>query len=128
VLVVADEPSVKALLVEVPDADMALVEPLRVDAVEAVHPAREVLENRADDEVEMVVEQAVRVDRPAEAPRGGAEEGRPADAIGVVDDDPHLRHTAGRDVEDADGRERAARNPCHVPTVRRLTARRVARA
>jgi hypothetical protein len=75
VLVVADDLRMKALLVEVPDADVALVEPLCVDAVEAMHPPREILENRADDEVEVVVEQGVRVDRPAEASRSSAEEG-----------------------------------------------------
>jgi hypothetical protein len=36
-LLVADNPGVEALLVEVPDAVVPLVEPLRVDAVEAVH-------------------------------------------------------------------------------------------
>jgi hypothetical protein len=128
VLVVSDELRVKALLVEVPDTDVPLVEPLRVDAVEAVHPAREVFENRADDQVEVVVEQAIHVNRPAEASGSSSEEGRPACAIRVVDHDPHLRDAASRDVEHAGGRQHTARNPRHATKLRQQTAQRGVRA
>jgi hypothetical protein len=114
VLVVADQLRVEALLEEVADADVTLVEPLRVHPVESVHPAGDILEEGADDEVEVVVEQAVDEDGPAEAHNAGPEQVQPARPVGVVDDDAHPRDAAGRDVVDADGRERAAGDPRHA--------------
>ncbi len=66
-LVVADHLRVEALLVQVADAVVPFVEPLRMDAVEAVHSQRDVFERRRDDEMKVVVHQAVRVDGPAES-------------------------------------------------------------
>ena len=68
-LLVPDHLRVESLLVEVPDAVVPLVEPLGIDAIEAVHAERDVVERPLDDEVKVVVEQAVDVDPPSEAGR-----------------------------------------------------------
>jgi hypothetical protein len=56
VLVVADHLRVEALLEEMTDALVPFIESLRVDAVEAVHTARDVFELGLDDQVEVIVE------------------------------------------------------------------------
>jgi hypothetical protein len=108
VLVVANDLGVEALLVEMPDAVVSLVEALRVDAVEAVHSQRDVFERRLDDQVEVVVEQAVDVDDPAEARRRFPHESQPAPPVDVVEDDRHLGDAANGEVVDALGRQDAA--------------------
>jgi hypothetical protein len=99
----------EALLEEMADASVPLVESLRVDAVEAVHTARHVFELGLDDQVEVIVEQAVGDDGPAGACGRVDEETHPAQAVDVVDDDRHPRDAADSDVEDAGGRKNAPR-------------------
>jgi hypothetical protein len=113
VLVVADHRRVEALLEEMADALVPFIESLRVDAVEAVHTARDVLELGLDDQVEVIVEQAVGDDGPAEACGRVGEETHPAQAVDVVDDDRHPRDAADSDVEGAGGRKNATRQARH---------------
>jgi hypothetical protein len=69
VFVVFDHASVEAVLEQVADSAVAVVEPHRIEAVEPVHPGREIRLGRLHEQVDMVVEHAPRVDYPAEAPR-----------------------------------------------------------
>jgi len=113
VLVVANDLGVEALLEEVPDAVVTLVEALCVDAVEAVHSQRDVLERRLDDEVEVVVHQAVHVHGPTEARRGLLHEPQPPAAVGIVEDDRHPRDAANGEVVKALRGQHAAREARH---------------
>jgi hypothetical protein len=113
VLLVANDLRVESLLVEVPDAVVSLVEPLRVDAAEAVHAKRDVLERRFDDQVKVVVEEAIGVEPPPEAGRCAGEELQPAPPIRVVNDDRHPRDAANREVVSADGRKHATWQTSH---------------
>jgi hypothetical protein len=112
-LVVADHLCVEALLEEMADTLVSLVEPLRVDAVEAVHTGGDVVELGLDDQVEVIVEQAVGEDCPAEARGRVGEEAHPAPPIHVVDDDRHPRDAAHGEVEDAGGGKNATRQARH---------------
>jgi len=62
-----DEDGAEPPLEEVADPLVPSVEPLRIVAVEALHSGREVAPRRAEDEVVVVVHQAVGVAEPAEA-------------------------------------------------------------
>jgi hypothetical protein len=62
VLVVLDQEGVEARLKQVPGPAVPVVERLGVDAVEAVHDARNRLHRALDDDVEVVRHQAVHVD------------------------------------------------------------------
>ena len=55
-LVVIDHTAAEAFLEEVPDATVAPVEALCVEAVKPVHPCRQELAKTLDDEVEVIVE------------------------------------------------------------------------
>jgi hypothetical protein len=93
----------------VPDAVVPPVEALRVHEVEPMHPARQVLACGFDDEVEVVVEDAVSVQQPAEAPLRLVDPAHDGVAIEVVADDPLTRDAANRHVDDAMlGKERGA--------------------
>jgi hypothetical protein len=117
VLLVPDHLRVEALLVQVADPVVPLVEPLRIDPVEAVHPRGDVVESGLHDEVEVVVEQAVRMDAPAETACRAGEEVEPAVSIGIVEDDRHPRDAANGEVVDTLGRERGTRQARHDETV-----------
>jgi hypothetical protein len=112
-LLVADHLRVKALLEKMADAVVSLVEPLRVDPVQAMHAARDVFELGLDDQMKVVVEQAKGVNGPAETRSRVGEEMHPAQAVGVVDDDRHPRDAADGEVVDAGGRKNAARHARH---------------
>jgi hypothetical protein len=73
VVVAGEHPRVEAALEEMPGAGVAAVEPDRVEAVQALHPARELGLRRLDEQVEVVVEQVPRVQLPAE-PAGDIDE------------------------------------------------------
>src|SRR5712691_1275944 len=115
-LVVADHLCVEALLKEMADPLVSFVEPLRVDAVEAVHTAGDVVELCLDDQVEVIVEQAVGKDCPAGAYGRVGEEAHPAQAVDIVDHDRPPRDAAHSEVEDARGRKSATRLARHGPT------------
>jgi len=127
VLLVADDLRVEALLIQMPHAVVALVEALRVDAVEAVHPEGDVLERRYDDQVKVVVEEAIGVDRPAKAGCRLGEEMQPAPPVRVVDDYRHPRDAANGEVVGADGRKDATWQAGHERD-RRTEARTPGRA
>jgi hypothetical protein len=126
VLLVADHLRVETLLVEVPDAVVSLVEPLGVDAVEAVHAERDVLERPLDDEVKVVREQAVDVEPPVKAGRCLAQKPSPTPPVDVVDDDGHSRNATNREVIPTGGRKNAARLSSHGPD-RRAVAKALGR-
>jgi hypothetical protein len=113
VFVVPDHLRVEALLEQVADAIVPFVEPLRVDAVEAVHATRDVLQRGFDDEVKVVVEQAVGLNAPTEARGRGREEAQPACAIRIVGDDRHPRDAAHSEVVATGGRENTAWQASH---------------
>jgi hypothetical protein len=73
VVIAGEHPRVEAALEEMPGAGVAAVEPDRVEAVQALHPARELGLRRLDEQVEVVVEQVPRVQLPAE-PAGDIDE------------------------------------------------------
>jgi len=70
VLLVPYDLGVEPFLIQVPDAVVPLVEALGVDAVESVHAERDVGERSLDDQVEVVVHQAVRKATPVEPAHG----------------------------------------------------------
>ena len=95
VFVVSNHSSLEPVLEQVADSAVALVEPHRIDAVEPVHPGREVRLGRLHEHVDVVVEQAPRMDHPAEALLDVEEQSEPAGAVlVVVDDRPLLDPTA----------------------------------
>jgi hypothetical protein len=108
-----DHPAREAVPEEVAPALVPPVEPLRVDAVEPLHPERQVLPRRLEDEVIVVVEQAERVHPPAEAPHDLVQQREELPAVVVVEEDRALLDAPRRDVEEAVGEQRAQR-PGHV--------------
>jgi hypothetical protein len=93
----------------VADAVVPPVEALRVHEVEPVHPARQVLARGFDDEVEVVVEDAVGVQHPAETSLCLADPAHDGVTVEVVADDALARDSADRHVDDAMlGEERGA--------------------
>ena len=97
-LVALEHARVEAALEEVAGAGVAAVEPHRVDAVEALHAARELGLRRLDEQVEVVVEEVPRVQLPAEPLRDVGEELEPGLAITVVEDDRSLLNAAAGHV------------------------------
>jgi hypothetical protein len=103
VVVVADQARVKAVAEQVAVAAVALVEGLGVAAVQAVHPIREPLPPRLDDQVEVVVEQDPSDAVPGVAADREAGEAGPGVTVVVVADDRLTGDATRRDVEDAVG-------------------------
>ena len=97
-LVAVEHAGVEAALKEVAGACVAAVEAHRVDAVQALHPARELGLRRLDEQVEVVVEQVPRMEPPAEPLRHLDEQLEPRLAVAVVEDDRPLLHAAARHV------------------------------
>jgi hypothetical protein len=114
VIVGIEHARVEATLEEVAGARVAAVEPHRVDAVQALQPARELRLGRLDEQVEVVVEQIPRVQRPADPPRDVDEQLAPRFAIAVVEDDRPLLHSAAGHVVVRRARQLAARDPRHA--------------
>jgi hypothetical protein len=118
VVVVLDDADAVALLVQVADASVAAVVPLRVHPVQAVHPFGECVTGRLDDQVEVVVEDAVRVQPPAVARCGVEDAHDDRVAVVVVADDAPSIDPAHGDVEEAILREaKGAGAARHAPTV-----------
>jgi hypothetical protein len=105
---------VEAALEEVAGARVPAVEPHRVNAVQPLHPARQLRLRRLDEQVEVVVEQVPRVQLPAETPRHVDEQLEPRFAIAVVEDDRPLFHAAAGHVVVRRARQLAARDPRHA--------------
>jgi hypothetical protein len=82
--VALDHAGFEPVLEEVAAAAIAPVEPHRVDAVQALHPAGEFGLCRLDEQVEVVVEQIPRVHTPAEAPLDVGEELEPGFAVAII--------------------------------------------
>jgi hypothetical protein len=122
VVVARDHARVEAALEEVARAGVAAVEPHRVDAVQALQPARELRLRRLDEEMKVVVEQVPRVQLPAEPPRDVDEQLEPRFAIAVVEDDRPLLDAAAGHVVVRRARQLAARNPRHAVDATALSA------
>jgi hypothetical protein len=102
-LLVTDRERSEAVAEEVAAAGVALVERLRVDAVQLVETARELPEQRLDDHVVVVWHQAEDVARPVGAAHDLPEHGEEEAAVIVVARDRAARDAAGGDVVDALG-------------------------
>src|SRR3954468_12958085 len=119
VVVTLEHPRFEAALEEVAGAGIAAVEQHRVDAVQPLHPARELRLGRLDEEVEVVVEQIPRVHLPAEPLGDVHQELEPRFPIPVVEDDRPLLDAAADHVVPGRARQLAPRHPRHVPTLAR---------
>lgn len=96
--VVADDPRLEPLLEEVALSPVALVEALRVEADEPVHPRRDAGETPFDDHVVVRAEQAPRVQPDAEACGCDPEQPRERLAIVVVAEGEDAARAAARQV------------------------------
>jgi hypothetical protein len=94
-------------------ADVAPVEPHRVDAVQPLHPARELGLSRLDKQVEVVVEQVPGVHVPVMAALDVDEELEPGLAVEIVEHDRPPLDAAADDVVPGRARQLAARHPRH---------------
>jgi hypothetical protein len=104
VLVTFDRTCTEALLKQMPDAVMPLVETLRVAEVERMHSLRQAFQRAHHDEVEVVRHQAEREQLPLVLAAGTVQEGHEAPAVVIVDRDRLPRHPASGDVVHAGGR------------------------
>ena len=93
-----DYEALEAALKEVSDAGVAPVEADRVQAVEPLHPGRELGLGRLDEQMEVVVEQDPDVDPPREAALHVGQQVEPRLPVGVVLDDRPLLDAAADDV------------------------------
>ena len=96
-----------------PDALVTAVEPHCVDAVQPLHPARQVGLRRLHEEMEVVVEQVPGVHLPAEAPADVEQQLEPRLAVTVVEHDRSLLDPAADHVVPGGARQRTARHPGH---------------
>jgi hypothetical protein len=102
----------------VADTVVPAVEALRVHEVQPVHPARQMLARGFDHEVEVVVEDAVRVQHPAEALLRLVDPAHDGVAVEVVPHDALTRDAAHGHVDDAVLRkDRRAGAAGHATTV-----------
>ena len=109
-----DHEAVEAVAEEVAGSGVFFVEPLRVAAVEELHPGSEVGAGALEDEVVVVPHQAEGVHRPAVAADRELEQAEKEPAVEVVEVDQAAVDAAGRDVEEA-VRQQAPRNAWHAP-------------
>lgn len=118
IALVVDHPRCEAAGEEVPETAMSLVEGLRVAAVQALEPARELRLGRVEDDVVVRRHEAERVDCPPETLCARAQEREEVPAVGVVDEDPAPVDAAREHVEVAVGKARAgnARHPSDEST------------
>jgi hypothetical protein len=123
VVVVADHPAGEALAEDVAVPSMARVEALCVDAVQVLHPGRELLDGRLDDEVVVRAHEAERMALPAVAPDHQREQSEEVQAVGIVDEHQPAENAARGDLEDPVGKLSAA-NPGHTADRTRGSARR----
>jgi hypothetical protein len=109
VFVVADYERGEAVAEEVAAAGVALVEGLRVGAVQPVQAAREAFEQRLDDDVVVVGHQAEGVAGPVGAPHDLGQHREKKAAVVFVTRDRATGNPADSDVIDALGGEHVAR-------------------
>ena len=95
-----DMDGVKSPLEQVTCQTVAMVEQLRVPAAQVLTPCREVRLRRLDDEMNMVVHEAVRVTSPPVSPHRRVEQGEVEAAVAVVDKEGLAPVAPCRDVED----------------------------
>jgi hypothetical protein len=107
-----DHPRREAVGEQVSESAMALVELLRVAAVQPLEPARELVSRGVEHEVVVRRHEAERVHRPAEPLDAPAKVSEELPAVGVVAKDVAAAGTPRDDVE-VPVRERRAENPGH---------------
>jgi hypothetical protein len=113
VVLVLDDAAREPALEEVALPVVAPVEADRVEAVEALHPGREVGLGRVHEHVEVVAEQVPRSDVPAVATLDRDEELVPSLPVAVVEHDPSLLDAAGRHVVPGGARQLRAGDSRH---------------
>jgi len=101
VLFVVDHPGPEALLEEVALPAVPAVEPLRVQAVQAVHHRRQLLARSLDDEVVVRAHQAPREQADAEQPGGLLEKAEERLPVDVVCEDEDAAGSSRARVEEA---------------------------
>jgi hypothetical protein len=123
VLVVLDDPGGEAVLEQVPDALVALVEPLGVDAVDPVERPGNCLHRALEDRVEVVRHEAVGMHLDLVLRHHAVEENEQEPVVLSVPKDQAPVDPAGRDVEDPVRGKHATRDTRHA---RRLLRQRSA--
>jgi hypothetical protein len=98
-------------------AVVAAVEADRMQAVQPLHPGRQLRLVRVDEQVEVVVEQVPAHDPPAVAARDLDEELEPRFAIAVVLHDRPLLDATADHVVPGGARQLRPRDPRHAPTL-----------
>lgn len=104
-VLVPDHPAAEAFAKQVPSPCPALVEALRVQATEAVHPHRHPLPLRLDQQMEVRVHQAPRVELPAERAAHAPQQELESQTVGIVETDALIADAVGGHVEHAVVRE-----------------------
>lgn len=117
VALVGDDSRLEAALEEVSGAVVAAVEAHRVQAVQALHPPRELGLRRLNQQVEMVVEQDPGVNLPAKATLDLDEQFVPGLAVKVIEDDRPLLDATADHVVPGGTRQLRAWNPRHADTL-----------
>jgi hypothetical protein len=117
VLVVGDDARVVAAPEQVAHSGVAVVEALRMDAVETVHESRDVVAPALEDDVEVVRHQAVRVTAEFVGQRQPAQRLDEGEVVVVIEKDAATVDAARGDVEDAVGRQHVPRQSGHASTV-----------
>ncbi|MCP9487134.1 MAG: hypothetical protein MSC30_14895 [Gaiellaceae bacterium MAG52_C11] len=113
-IVAIENPGLEATLKEVPDPVVAAVESHRVEAVQPMHPGRELRLRRPDDEMEVVRHQRPDEHAPAEAQPDLPELPPPVIAVTSIQDDRLPRDPACGDVVDRWCREVGSSSAWHV--------------
>jgi len=114
ITLVGDDSRLKTALEEMSGAVVAAIEAHRVQAVQTLHPARELGLSRLDQQVEVVVEQDPRMNLPAKATLDLDEQRVPGLAVKVVGDDRPLLDAAADHVIPGGTRQLRAWNPRHA--------------
>jgi hypothetical protein len=109
-----DDAGLEAPLEEVAAPRVAPVEAHCVDAVQPLHPARELGLGRLHKQVEVVVEQVPGVHLPSKTPLDFDEELEPRLPVEIVEHDRSLLDAATDDVVPGRTRQLAARYPRHA--------------
>jgi len=117
VALVGDDSRLETTLEKMSGAVVATIEAHRVQAVQALHPARELGLRRLDQQVEVVVEQDPGVNLPAKATLDLDEQLVPGLAVKVVEDDRPLLDAAADHVVPGGTRQLRAWNPRHADTL-----------
>jgi hypothetical protein len=104
VILVQDDPGVKAVAEEMSGSPMPPVEQLRVDTVEPLNSGRKGAPFALEDEVVVRSHEAVGVTAPPAARHDVAQEPQERESVHVVPKDPFAGDTARGDVEEAVGK------------------------